>query len=159
MHPDEVTTIRIRFAPTETPITGPGSPPAPGYNVFPFDPSIGPGYVWHCHILDHEDNEMMRPLMVIAAPQPVVDLNTYIQGLPDTAFDKKAANIRKNLNNQLSAAIQYLNAGQYQLAIDQFNSILAKLDPTGRIWIVDETAQAEIIAQITTIIAQILTLM
>jgi len=22
-------------------------------------------YVWHCHILDHEDNEMMRPLNVI----------------------------------------------------------------------------------------------
>jgi len=158
MHPDEVTTIRIRFAPTETPITGPGSPPAPGYNVFPFDPSIGPGYVWHCHILDHEDNEMMRPLMVIAAPQPVVDLNAYIQGLPDDAFDKKAANIRKNLNNQLSAAIQYLNAGQYQLAIDQFNSILTKLDATGRIWIMDPW-RTEIIVQITTIIGQILTLM
>src|SRR5207248_98287 len=22
---------------------------------------IIPGYGWHCHILDHEDNEMMRP--------------------------------------------------------------------------------------------------
>ena len=21
-------------------------------------------YVWHCHILEHEDNEMMRPLVV-----------------------------------------------------------------------------------------------
>ena len=21
-------------------------------------------YVWHCHIIDHEDNEMMRPLIV-----------------------------------------------------------------------------------------------
>jgi spore coat protein A len=25
-------------------------------------------YVWHCHILEHEDNEMMRPYDVIAAP-------------------------------------------------------------------------------------------
>jgi len=25
-------------------------------------------YVWHCHILSHEDNEMMRPLQVL--PQP-----------------------------------------------------------------------------------------
>jgi spore coat protein A, manganese oxidase len=25
-------------------------------------------YVWHCHILEHEDNEMMRPYEVIAAP-------------------------------------------------------------------------------------------
>ncbi|MFE5326030.1 multicopper oxidase domain-containing protein [Embleya sp. NPDC056575] len=22
-------------------------------------------YVWHCHITDHEDNEMMRPLQVL----------------------------------------------------------------------------------------------
>lgn len=29
---------------------------------FPFDPTAFPGYVWHCHILDHEDNDMMRPL-------------------------------------------------------------------------------------------------
>ncbi|MEN8181340.1 MAG: multicopper oxidase domain-containing protein [Myxococcota bacterium] len=26
---------------------------------------IGPGYVWHCHILDHEDNEMMRPYVPV----------------------------------------------------------------------------------------------
>ncbi|CAI7819890.1 unnamed protein product, partial [Closterium sp. NIES-54] len=31
---------------------------------FNFDPSQGPGYVWHCHILEHEDNDMMRPLLV-----------------------------------------------------------------------------------------------
>jgi spore coat protein A len=24
-------------------------------------------YVWHCHILEHEDNEMMRPFDVVAA--------------------------------------------------------------------------------------------
>jgi len=28
---------------------------------FPFDPNGGHGFVWHCHIIDHEDNEMMRP--------------------------------------------------------------------------------------------------
>ena len=25
-------------------------------------------YVWHCHVLEHEDNEMMRPYQVVAAP-------------------------------------------------------------------------------------------
>jgi spore coat protein A len=25
-------------------------------------------YVWHCHILSHEDNEMMRPLQVLPSP-------------------------------------------------------------------------------------------
>src|SRR5215472_1108135 len=36
----------------------------PGQNTFPFDPTAGPGYVWHCHILDHEDNDMMRPMVI-----------------------------------------------------------------------------------------------
>jgi spore coat protein A, manganese oxidase len=48
-----ITTIRIRFAPQD------GS-------TYNFDPTVGPGYVWHCHILDHEDNEMMRPFEVTA---------------------------------------------------------------------------------------------
>ncbi|KAL8463568.1 hypothetical protein ACS0TY_034282 [Phlomoides rotata] len=29
---------------------------------YPFDATADPGYVYHCHILDHEDNAMMRPL-------------------------------------------------------------------------------------------------
>ncbi|KAL2609727.1 hypothetical protein R1flu_028300 [Riccia fluitans] len=32
---------------------------------FSFDATSGPGYVWHCHIVDHEDNDMMRPLIVV----------------------------------------------------------------------------------------------
>ena len=44
----EVVTIRVRFAQQD------GS-------SFPFDATAGPGYVWHCHLLEHEDNEMMRP--------------------------------------------------------------------------------------------------
>ena len=52
MNPGEVTIIRVRFASQD------GSD-------YPFDATQGPGYVWHCHILDHEDNEMMRPYKVI----------------------------------------------------------------------------------------------
>ncbi|KAI7985814.1 hypothetical protein LOK49_LG14G00108 [Camellia lanceoleosa] len=33
---------------------------------YPFDATAQPGYVYHCHILDHEDNEMIRPLMLVA---------------------------------------------------------------------------------------------
>lgn len=36
----------------------------PRYGVFTFDPTTEPGYVWHCHMLDHEDNDMMRPLVM-----------------------------------------------------------------------------------------------
>ena len=34
----------------------PGTPVAPGQRF---------RYVWHCHILEHEDNEMMRPYDVV----------------------------------------------------------------------------------------------
>jgi FtsP/CotA-like multicopper oxidase with cupredoxin domain len=52
--PNQVSRILVRFAP-ET-----GDP-------FPFDPTLEPGYVWHCHILEHEDNEMMRRLKLTPA--------------------------------------------------------------------------------------------
>ena len=29
-------------------------------------------YVWHCHILSHEDNEMMRPFFVETSIEQVV---------------------------------------------------------------------------------------
>jgi spore coat protein A, manganese oxidase len=29
-------------------------------------------YVWHCHILSHEDHEMMRPLEVMPGPNPLI---------------------------------------------------------------------------------------
>ncbi|MGB8991360.1 MAG: multicopper oxidase domain-containing protein [Desulfobaccales bacterium] len=57
-----VTRIVARWAPQGAPLSGPGSP-SPGVNLYPFDPTRGK-YVWHCHNLQHEDNEMMRPLLV-----------------------------------------------------------------------------------------------
>ena len=63
VYPGEVTTFIIRYAPTELSTTT-----LPEDLKFGFDPSLGPGYVWHCHIIDHEDNEMMRPYRVIASP-------------------------------------------------------------------------------------------
>lgn len=40
---------------------------------FPFDPTAAPHYVWHCHNVEHEDNDMMRPLIVMK--QPLAELN------------------------------------------------------------------------------------
>jgi FtsP/CotA-like multicopper oxidase with cupredoxin domain len=61
--PGEVSTLLVRYAPTDLPVNAPASK-----LMFAFDPSKGPGYVWHCHILDHEDNEMMRPYWVEPSP-------------------------------------------------------------------------------------------
>lgn len=56
VYPGEIATFAIRFMPTDTPLGE--------TRQFAFDPGSGPGYVWHCHIIDHEDNEMMRPYKV-----------------------------------------------------------------------------------------------
>ncbi len=72
--PGMITRIAVRFAPQSLPVSW----VRPGVNFYPFDPAHvdpvrrdrsgapgGPGYVWHCHILEHEDNEMMRPYAVV----------------------------------------------------------------------------------------------
>ena len=72
-YPGEVTRIVVRWAPQDSPVTGVGAP-APGVNQYPFDPTAlinGVGYVWHCHILDHEDNEMMRTYTVMPTRQTI----------------------------------------------------------------------------------------
>ncbi len=64
--------------------TGPATPPAPeeaGWKdtvradpkmvtriIVRFEGYVG-RYVWHCHVLEHEDNEMMRPYDVIPVPR------------------------------------------------------------------------------------------
>ncbi len=63
MYPGEVSRIMVRWAPTDLPANT-----TPANASFPFNPNGGHGYVWHCHIIDHEDNEMMRPTSVIPNP-------------------------------------------------------------------------------------------
>ena len=61
-YPGQVTRLAVRWAPTDLPVSAP-----PAQLVFPFDPTGDGGrfhYVWHCHIIDHEDNEMMRPHII-----------------------------------------------------------------------------------------------
>ncbi|NLL73369.1 MAG: multicopper oxidase domain-containing protein, partial [Clostridiales bacterium] len=60
-NPGQITRIRVRFAPQDVP----EGLSEPGENFYSFDPTSGVGYVWHCHLLDHEDNEMMRPMNII----------------------------------------------------------------------------------------------
>ena len=68
--PGQVTRVLLRFAPQTTK----ESDLFPGKNAFPFDPTAGPGYVWHCHILDHEDNDMMRPMKITFMPPSVASV-------------------------------------------------------------------------------------
>ena len=58
-----ITRILARWAPQELPLDGGG----PGINSFSIDPTTGPGYLWHCHILAHEDHDMMRDMAIIGS--------------------------------------------------------------------------------------------
>ena len=62
--PGMVTRIAVRWAPQDPAVITPASD-----LFFNFVPNTnGYDYVWHCHIIDHEDNEMMRPDQVISNP-------------------------------------------------------------------------------------------
>jgi spore coat protein A, manganese oxidase len=54
MHPGQVTTVLMKFDLPVVPFTVPSSPRTGGNE-----------YVWHCHILEHEEHDMMRPLVVV----------------------------------------------------------------------------------------------
>ncbi len=53
MNPGEVTRVWMKFDLPAVPFTVPASPRTGGNE-----------YVWHCHILEHEEHDMMRPLVV-----------------------------------------------------------------------------------------------
>jgi spore coat protein A len=60
MHPGEVTTVIMKFDLATAPKL------ADGTSVeIPLSPRTGGHeFVWHCHILEHEEHDMMRPLVV-----------------------------------------------------------------------------------------------
>jgi spore coat protein A, manganese oxidase len=53
MNPGECTTVIMKFDLPSTPFVVPQSNRTGGHE-----------YVWHCHILEHEEHDMMRPLVV-----------------------------------------------------------------------------------------------
>lgn len=55
MNPGEVTTVIMQFNLPKLPVSM-GDPVSPRTG--------GHEYVWHCHILEHEEHDMMRPLIV-----------------------------------------------------------------------------------------------
>ena len=54
MNPGQVTRVFMKFDLPSVPFTVPASPRTGGNE-----------YVWHCHILEHEEHDMMRPLVVV----------------------------------------------------------------------------------------------
>jgi spore coat protein A len=79
MFPGQCTTVVMRFdlpANPVIPVSTTSIDPVTGLPVAgpPVDTVADPGvsprtggheYVWHCHILEHEEHDMMRPLVVL----------------------------------------------------------------------------------------------
>jgi spore coat protein A len=95
MNPGEVTWIRVRFASQD------GSP-------FSFDPTLG-YYVWHCHIIDHEDNEMMRPYRVVAAGPTVLAVPPETALPTDTNADGLYDDVNGNGRRDFADIVLYFN--------------------------------------------------
>ena len=72
MNPGEVTTVIMKFDLPKVPFT---------VNPSTRDNINGNEYVWHCHILEHEEHDMMRPLVVVGPyPLAVVPESATING-------------------------------------------------------------------------------
>jgi FtsP/CotA-like multicopper oxidase with cupredoxin domain len=71
MNPGEVTYVIMQFKLPTVPFAIPTSPRnaasvnQPGLGITLLPGQKAHEYVWHCHILEHEEHDMMRPLVVI----------------------------------------------------------------------------------------------
>jgi FtsP/CotA-like multicopper oxidase with cupredoxin domain len=124
MFPGEVSTIIVRFAPQSKPLDA-----DPEDLVYGFDPSLGPGYVWHCHIVDHEDNEMMRPYMVQASPARSTIMSPGKGGVANNTNPVKSASafdytLGQNYPNPVTTAteIQFTTPVSGNVQLNLFNT-------------------------------------
>jgi len=110
MPPGQVTRILFRAAPTD------GTP------NYAFDATAAPGYVWHCHILEHEENDMMRPLIILPPPPP------KLVG-PTSGALPVAAALNQNYPNPFNAStnISFDLPEAGQVKIDIFNILGEKV--------------------------------
>ena len=79
-------------------VTAPTSSTAGFTNIDPANNPIAPTsrtrttnfgweYVWHCHILGHEENDMMRAMVFQVAPEPPSVLTAAAAVIPGTGVD------------------------------------------------------------------------
>ncbi|OGC77091.1 MAG: hypothetical protein A2Z27_01630 [candidate division Zixibacteria bacterium RBG_16_50_21] len=66
-------------------------------------------FVWHCHILEHEDNEMMRPYQVVYPPKLKKWNYVYSKGQQPQAVAGEAVEIPENSEVENLASLQLLS--------------------------------------------------
>jgi len=60
MNPGEITTVAMKFDLPKTPLPDPSPRLRASYGIKGYE------YVWHCHILEHEEHDMMHALFITA---------------------------------------------------------------------------------------------
>ncbi|HEU4725192.1 MAG TPA: multicopper oxidase domain-containing protein [Candidatus Eisenbacteria bacterium] len=88
VNPGEVARFLIRFAPQDD------SP------SFAFDATAEPGYVWHCHILEHEENDMMRPYKLVA-PSAAIAVADAMQAAAEAAAAARTPSLTTRLRGSV----------------------------------------------------------
>ncbi|MEI7831212.1 MAG: multicopper oxidase domain-containing protein [Prolixibacteraceae bacterium] len=122
-YPGQVTTYMVRFAPTDMSVKA-----AKASLKFSFDPSFGPGYVWHCHIVEHEDNDMMRPLNVLPNPsRPKLKSADMFSSILPTVADGFA--LEQNIPNPVfnQTEIKFSIPENMHVQLKLYNSIGAEV--------------------------------
>jgi FtsP/CotA-like multicopper oxidase with cupredoxin domain len=112
---------------------GGGIPPSNGngepVDVYNHKINFGWEYVYHCHILSHEEMDMMRPVLLAVPPRApdglVVDLVTYVDGLFGTVqlswSDNSIAETGYSIERQVVGG-PWVEVGRVNLALEAPNT-------------------------------------
>jgi hypothetical protein len=70
------------------PVQGTGIDPVTGAPITVTNAlyNFGWEYVWHCHLLGHEDSDMMRPMVLDVTPTAPTNLSARVTGAPSVTF-------------------------------------------------------------------------
>jgi hypothetical protein len=78
--------------------------------------NYGQEYVWHCHLLGHEENDMMRPLIALVAPNVPTNFTAVLNGTTNAvltwtnpARNMTGFTIQRATNNTFTAGVTTYN--------------------------------------------------
>jgi FtsP/CotA-like multicopper oxidase with cupredoxin domain len=106
--------------------------------------NFGQEYVWHCHILGHEENDMMRPIIFqVAPPAPsaftaVRDaLGQVLLTWTDNAANESGFNLQRDTDPAFSAPVDVIKNGNASLPNTAYNVPITVTDssaPAGALY-------------------------
>lgn len=99
--------------------------------------NFGQEYVWHCHILGHEENDMMRPMIFqVAPPAPsafaaVRDLTGQVNlSWTDNAASESGFNLQRDTDPTFPAPVTLLSNTNASVPTSSYGGTLTYVDTT-----------------------------